>query len=710
MARYPAHGWTPKYRATLQHDPCCYCGRPPISTTDHIHPRAPGDGRAKGSSGWANLTAACHQCNQQKDTAPLLLFFLTRHNHATKGQPPMMTATYSPDDNKLRLYASSRLDADTYARVKAAGFQWAPKQDLFVAPMWTPSRADLLLELAGEIGDEDTSLIDRAEGRAERFEDYREHRTQDAESARRAVAAIADNIPLGQPILVGHHSERHARKDAERIENGMRRAIKMWDTAQYWKDRAAGALRHAKYKELPGVRARRIKTIEADRRRQVRDVEKTRAMLKLWASLRKPGKDGRPCDLDLEYKRACYFANVGMGYQLWSDLDKRTITPREAQLRICQAGGRNVVHALRWIAHDDHRLDYERAMLAEAGELRRLDKKPRPALLPLLNYRQTVIVCPNRYNRGETIKYPQIEMTSAEYATIPADYKGTRVCEGTHRVRTTMQRHALVAVFLTDGKVHARPDIPPTPGPAPTGATMPAADHTTDAGPCNAPGRAPENPNLFSETRENANEQPRAHDPGATFQAMRDSLKAGVQVVTAPQLFPTPPELAGRMIAAADIRAAHTVLEPSAGTGAITWAILQTQHVASLTAVEINRALAERLEASHGFEIRTSNRVICADFLQCNGNLGTFDRVLMNPPFADGQDIDHVRHAFAMLKPAGRLVAIMSEGPFFRGDRKASEFRDWLEQQSGTSERLPADTFKPAGTSVHARLVVIDRV
>ena len=54
----------------------------------------------------------------------------------------MLTATYSPDDNKLRLYASTRLDPETYARVKAAGFKWAPKQQLFVAPMWTPGRED----------------------------------------------------------------------------------------------------------------------------------------------------------------------------------------------------------------------------------------------------------------------------------------------------------------------------------------------------------------------------------------------------------------------------------------------------------------------------------------------------------------------------------------------------------------------------------------
>ncbi|EIC1206273.1 DUF3560 domain-containing protein, partial [Escherichia coli] len=38
----------------------------------------------------------------------------------------MYRATYSPDDNKLRLYAASRLDPETYKKVHDAGFCWAP--------------------------------------------------------------------------------------------------------------------------------------------------------------------------------------------------------------------------------------------------------------------------------------------------------------------------------------------------------------------------------------------------------------------------------------------------------------------------------------------------------------------------------------------------------------------------------------------------------
>jgi hypothetical protein len=115
------------------------------------------------------------------------------------------TATYSPEDNKLRLYSSTHLDRELYARVRGAGFIYAPKQEFFVAPTWTPEREDLLIELCGEIDDEDTSLVERAEERADRFVDYKDKRISDAERAHEAVSRIADNIPLGHPMLIGQH-------------------------------------------------------------------------------------------------------------------------------------------------------------------------------------------------------------------------------------------------------------------------------------------------------------------------------------------------------------------------------------------------------------------------------------------------------------------------------------------------------------------------
>jgi len=148
--------------------------------------------------------------------------------------------------------------------------------------MWTPSREDLLIELCGEIEDEDKSLIERAEERSERFNEYSDRRAEDAAQAQKAVSVIADAIPFGQPILIGHHSERRARKDAQRIEDGMRRTVRMWDTSKYWIGRAASARNHAKYKERSDVRARRIKTLEADKRKQERNKQEAEMWLKLW--------------------------------------------------------------------------------------------------------------------------------------------------------------------------------------------------------------------------------------------------------------------------------------------------------------------------------------------------------------------------------------------------------------------------------------------
>jgi hypothetical protein len=63
------------------------------------------------------------------------------------------------------------------------------------------------------------------ENRAELRRQWASKRVAKADAAFKAAKAVADMIPLGQPILVGHHSEKGARADAKRIENGMRAGI-----------------------------------------------------------------------------------------------------------------------------------------------------------------------------------------------------------------------------------------------------------------------------------------------------------------------------------------------------------------------------------------------------------------------------------------------------------------------------------------------------
>lgn len=609
-------------------------------------------------------------------------------------------ATYSPDDNKLRIYPAYRLDREDYARLKSAGYKWAPKQELFVAPMWTPHREDIAVEFCGEIGDEDTSLVDRAEERAERFEDYSEKRLSDAHAAKKAVSAIADNIPLGQPILVGHHSEKHARKDAQRIENGMRKAIKMWETSKYWEQRAAGALRHAKYKERPDVRARRIKKIEAARRKTVKNIEQAKSMLNLWLTPVILSR-GRAlaitncislfyCKFPLDkYPRNPPASQYEGDMSLYSALDGGVITPKQARNLHVPALERGIAYNKRWLSHYDNRLKYEKAMLGEQGRLDLIEKKPRPKQLPMLNYRapEGIDVINPPYYAEKITHMQQVEMTKAEYAAIPKDYKGGKVVNGTHRVKVcighyapgfldgldglerTNKSHCYVAVFLKDSKVHDMPD---------------------NIEPPEQPKSKPLRPMVGTYQPPKQTE----------FEDLKDALRGGIKVVSAPQLFITPKDLAERMADEANVSEGERVLEPSAGTGALVGAIGCRWHNTGgeLVAIEINQTMCEHLETEFPL-----SKIIHGDFMDQNGNLGKFDKIVMNPPFTKFQDIKHIEHALTLLKPGGRLVAICANGP-----KQREKLMPIAENSGGYWEDLPSGTFKESGTNVNTAMVVIE--
>ena len=63
---------------------------------------------------------------------------------------------------------------------------------------------------------------------------------------------------------------------------------------------------------------------------------------------------------------------------------------------------------------------------------------------------------------------------------------------------------------------------------------------------------------------------------------------------------------------------------------------------------------------------RLAVTVRCVDFLQWSSDiedLGLFDALLLNPPFAQGADTEHITHALTMSKTGGRLVALCANGP-----------------------------------------------
>lgn len=146
------------------------------------------------------------------------------------------------------------------------------------------------------------------------------------------------------------------------------------------------------------------------------------------------------------------------------------------------------------------------------------------------------------------------------------------------------------------------------------------------------------------------------------------------------------------------------VLEPSAGEGAILRVLLQQpflyRHVFDFCEKnqERHNGILSLLPQAHSVGL---------DFMGYNPSLTKYGRIYMNPPFEDGQDMEHVMHAYSMLDEDGILVSVMSEGVFFRTDKKAVAFRAWLDDNNTEVVKLPDGSFKQSGTGVSTRLVVI---
>lgn len=577
------------------------------------------------------------------------------------------TATYSPEDNKLRLYPVHRLDTDTYTRVKKAGFSWAPRQELFVAPAWSPDREDLLVELCGEVDDEDTSLVDRATDRAERFEEYSDRRYQEATATLAGVDTLANGIPLGQPILVGHHSEKRARKDAEKIESGMRRAVKLWSTSTYWECRAEGAIHAAKYKERPDVRARRIKTIEADLRKVQRTLTELRDALAFWPS--SPTLHAAMSFANVKDHSGVTLEDGTHHWSIWCALNDGKATLEWVVTQRCRRLPKAITHYERWEAHHQHRLVYERAMLQETGGTVADRTGPEVggacqcwaaphggwAFIAKVN-KVSVTIYDNWGNGGRNFS-----------RTIPFD-----------KVKALMTRDQVEAARARGGLLITSDN---------TGFHLRGGEEVPDT----------------QVTTPTEFQPPKETRDAAPFRQLRETLRGGSPVLTvaAPNLFPTPPEIATRMVDLLRVCDGDSVLEPSAGTGRLVEPLINHEgdgwafgEVSRLVMVEVNPTLCNALERS--FPV---SRVVCCDFLQVTTDgVGTFSRILMNPPFEKGVDMAHITHALRFLQPGGVLVALCANGP-----RQRAAFMDRAEHW----EDLPAGSFRSEGTDVNVALMVL---
>ncbi|MCM1406391.1 MAG: DEAD/DEAH box helicase family protein, partial [[Clostridium] fimetarium] len=167
--------------------------------------------------------------------------------------------------------------------------------------------------------------------------------------------------------------------------------------------------------------------------------------------------------------------------------------------------------------------------------------------------------------------------------------------------------------------------------------------------------------------------------------------------------YPTPEPLGYMMSVWAGLSEGESVLEPSAGHGAIARYVPASN---VLTAIEPSATLFSRLQIKAGGVGRKFENGVFEDYNIVNKH----DAILMNPPFGSGGRlaIDHLAKAFGHLEEGGRIVAVIPRGS------ADSKFERWYSGEKSavlTGEvNLPDITFERAGTSVRCRVVVIDKV
>jgi len=116
---------------------------------------------------------------------------------------------------------------------------------------------------------------ERREARAERLRGWADKREERAQAASETAHQMLDAIPFGQPILVGHHSERADRRYRDRAWNKMGEAVESARKAESMAGRVAtieSQLDSSIYDDDPDAVERleeRVAALEAERARIV---------------------------------------------------------------------------------------------------------------------------------------------------------------------------------------------------------------------------------------------------------------------------------------------------------------------------------------------------------------------------------------------------------------------------------------------------------
>jgi hypothetical protein len=177
------------------------------------------------------------------------------------------SATYNKATGWMAISFSSIPAPELRQEMKANGFRYNPVRKQWVAK-WYPYREELAKKYAGGI--EQVDITPNWAAKAEHAAELASKHEAKGDEHWQKSEKMLDVIPFGQPILVGHYSEKGDRNYRDRAWNQRMKGAEEHEIAQKYQDKAERYGQKATG-ESPGLIYRRIQKLEADKRKMERN-------------------------------------------------------------------------------------------------------------------------------------------------------------------------------------------------------------------------------------------------------------------------------------------------------------------------------------------------------------------------------------------------------------------------------------------------------
>ena len=249
----------------------------------------------------------------------------SRIDHSSPSTPPPQTPAeprdlvVSVDGDEVLVHGTTRDDADVIQALKTNGFRWfrslqswglprsfRPETRIARVEAFVKAMARLDRTVTVDDSDRDLDAAERRQAREERLTERADRLAQrasrnaaDADASR----ARADRIYSGyngQPILVGHHSERRHRRDLDRADAAMRSSFDAAAVAADQQRRADQIRRHLERGDHPVTIKLRLQRTEAELRKLQRSLRAARAAGREPSRTMVTAATSRAQDIDLD--------------------------------------------------------------------------------------------------------------------------------------------------------------------------------------------------------------------------------------------------------------------------------------------------------------------------------------------------------------------------------------------------------------------------